>query len=193
MKCSQHWRSLRLYRMEIKSKFCLAPCSSLQVHLLRNFIHINSWTKLFCDLMDCSPPCSFVHEIFDKNTGVDWYFPLQGIFLTQGSNTHLLCLLHWKADSLLLSHLGSLIYGKPHVPRYSSKEAEWYCKERKGLNSEYLISLVKWLHLSETCFPPFRNEAIMAILLKSLSGLKWLNTVHVTVLGPWQPCSVSFI
>ena len=34
-------------------------------------------------------------------------FLLQGIFLTQGSNTGLLHLLHWQADSLLLSHLGS--------------------------------------------------------------------------------------
>ena len=39
-----------------------------------------------------------------KNTGVGCYFLLQGIFLTQGSN---LCLLHWQADSLLLSHQGS--------------------------------------------------------------------------------------
>ena len=29
-----------------------------------------------------------------------------GIFLTQGSNQRLLCLLHWQADSLLLSFLG---------------------------------------------------------------------------------------
>ena len=32
---------------------------------------------------------------------------LQGIFLTQGLNLHLLCVLHWQADSLSLSHLGS--------------------------------------------------------------------------------------
>ena len=31
-----------------------------------------------------------------KNTGVDCYFLLQGIFLTQGSNPHLLCLLHFR-------------------------------------------------------------------------------------------------
>ena len=30
---------------------------------------------------------------------------LQGIFLTQGSNLGLLCLLHWQADSLPPSHL----------------------------------------------------------------------------------------
>ena len=36
-----------------------------------------------------------------KNTGVDGHFLLEGIFLTQGWNPHIL---HWQADSLLLSH-----------------------------------------------------------------------------------------
>ena len=35
---------------------------------------------------------------------MDCHFLLQGIFPTQGLN---LCLLHWQADSLLLSHWGS--------------------------------------------------------------------------------------
>ena len=35
------------------------------------------------------------------------HFLLQGIFLTQGSNPHLLHLLHWWVNSLPLSHLGS--------------------------------------------------------------------------------------
>ena len=39
-----------------------------------------------------------------KNTGVGCHFLLQGIFLTQGLNTHLL---HWQVDSLYLCHLGS--------------------------------------------------------------------------------------
>ena len=34
-----------------------------------------------------------------KNTGVGCHFLLQGIFLTQGLNLHLLHLLHWQADS----------------------------------------------------------------------------------------------
>ena len=40
----------------------------------------------------------------NKNTGVDCHFLLQEIFLTQGSNLHLL---HWQAESLPLSHQGS--------------------------------------------------------------------------------------
>ena len=31
----------------------------------------------------------------DRNTRVSCHFLLEGIFLTQGSNLHLLCLLHW--------------------------------------------------------------------------------------------------
>ena len=42
-----------------------------------------------------------------KNTGVDCYFSLQGIFPTLGSNPSLLCLLHWQGDSLPLCYLGS--------------------------------------------------------------------------------------
>ena len=41
-----------------------------------------------------------VHGISqDKNTGVGYHFPLQGIFLAQGSNLHLLRLLPWQVSS----------------------------------------------------------------------------------------------
>ena len=58
------------------------------------------------DPMDCSLSGSSVHGIFSGlNTGVGCHFLLQGIFLTQGSNPHLL---HWQAYLLQLCHLGSL-------------------------------------------------------------------------------------
>ena len=42
-------------------------------------------------------PGSSVHGIFQaRNIGVGYHFLLQGIFPTQGSNQHLLCLLHWR-------------------------------------------------------------------------------------------------
>ena len=48
-----------------------------------------------CDPMDGSPPGSpGPWESPGKNTGVSCCFFLQGIFLTQGVNLHLLCLLH---------------------------------------------------------------------------------------------------
>ena len=40
-----------------------------------------------------------------KTTGVGWHFLLQGVFLTQRLNPSPL---HWQADSLPLSHQGSL-------------------------------------------------------------------------------------
>ena len=49
----------------------------------------------FCNSMDCSLPGSTRPWISSgKNTGVNHHFLLQGIFLTQGSNPHLLHLLH---------------------------------------------------------------------------------------------------
>ena len=45
-----------------------------------------------------------------KNIGVGWLFLLQRTFPTQGSKLHLLHHLHWQADSLPLSHLGSPNY-----------------------------------------------------------------------------------
>ena len=56
-----------------------------------------------CNPMDCSPPVSSVHEDSPgKNTVVGCHALFQGIFPTQGSNTHLLCLLYWQVDSLPL-------------------------------------------------------------------------------------------
>ena len=49
---------------------------------------------ILCDPMDCCPPDSSVHGISSKNTGAGCHFLLPGIFLTQGSNPHLL---HWQA------------------------------------------------------------------------------------------------
>ena len=45
-----------------------------------------------------------------KNTEVGCHFLLQGIFQTQGSNLHLLCLLHWQAGSLPLALPGKPMY-----------------------------------------------------------------------------------
>jgi len=60
-----------------------------------------------CNPMNCSLRGSSVHgDSPGKNTGVGCHALLQGIFLTQGSNPHLLCLLHMQVDSLPLSPPG---------------------------------------------------------------------------------------
>ena len=65
-------------------------------------------------------------------------FPLPGIFRTQGSNTGLLHLLHWQADSLPLNHLGSpwkyagIHIWKPSVYRWYLKSWDWIELEQLG-------------------------------------------------------------
>ena len=60
------------------------------------------------DPMDCNPPRLLWSWNFPgKNARVGYHSLLQGIFLTQGLNPHLLCLLHCRVGSLLLWHLGS--------------------------------------------------------------------------------------
>ena len=57
------------------------------------------------EFQESSPAPQFKGISFPgKNTGVGFHFLLQGIFLTQGSNPHLL---HWQADSSPPHHLGS--------------------------------------------------------------------------------------
>ena len=63
------------------------------------------------DPMDCSPPGSSVHGILQVRI-LEWVVmpSSRGIFLTQGWNPRLLCLLYWQVSSSPLSHLGSPIW-----------------------------------------------------------------------------------
>ena len=68
-----------MYRLIANS--CLALCDSM-------------WpTRVLC-----------LRDFPSRNTGVVCCFLLEGVFLTQGLNSHLL---NWQADFLPLSHLGS--------------------------------------------------------------------------------------
>ena len=63
-----------------------------------------------CNPLDCSPPGPSIHEVSQVRilawVAISREDHIPGIFLTQGSN---LCLLHWQANSLPLSHQGSPI------------------------------------------------------------------------------------
>ena len=84
------WYTFRIIRMWLnfaEFNFLLFSCSVMSNSL---------------PLMDYSLPGYSVHGISPgRNTGVGCHFLLQGIFLTQRSNQSLL---HWQADSLLMSH-----------------------------------------------------------------------------------------
>ena len=69
--------------------------------------HLTLNTQM-CVCMLSRLPASSVHRIFQAEIlKCSCHALFQGIFLTQGSNPHLLHLHRWEADSLPLSHLGS--------------------------------------------------------------------------------------
>ena len=76
--------------------------------------------------MDYSPPGSSLHGSLQAKTGVGYHALLQGIFLTQGLNPHLLLLLHWQVDSLPLGppFLSLLQWEKKMLERGNSKVYE---------------------------------------------------------------------
>ena len=83
-------RTTTLKRYQFFHVCCCAVCSVMPT---------------LCDPVDCSPPGSSVPWNFSgKNTGAGCHFLLQEIFLIQGVNPHLLCLLHWQVDSLSLCY-----------------------------------------------------------------------------------------
>ena len=83
-----------------------------------------------CNPMGCSLPGSLSMAFPGKNTGVGCHTLLQGIFLTQGSNAHLLCLLPWQVGSLPLEppvkHLGISRGKLLHIRQINNKHGELY-------------------------------------------------------------------
>ena len=97
--------------------------------------------------MDCSPPDSTVQgESPGKNTGVGYHVLLQGIFLTQGLNPCLLCLLHWQVGFLPLVTPGKPSSSYTCVIIWSVSIAPW--RQRQWLVLFIFISSVPGLVLS---------------------------------------------
>ena len=85
--------SFVLFPMNLSSS-CACTCTHMLSHV---WLFVTPWTVAHQAPLSMGFP--------SKNTGVGCHFLLQEIFPIQGSNQHLLCLLHWQADSLALSHL----------------------------------------------------------------------------------------
>ena len=93
---------------------------SFQPHSTVTQIHGDFWLFVvvlvfqscltLCDSVDCSPPGSSIHGIFQARI-LKWVAVSSSrrSSPTQGLNLHLLHLLHWQANSLPLSHQGSPI------------------------------------------------------------------------------------
>ena len=137
--CSVHtwtWDTLEKWTNSISSRlwYIYLPVCALRWYLLTCDSRMHTRVQMLCmrvlsrfslcltlcDPMDCSPPRLFCPwDSPGKNTGVGCHALLQGIFLTQGWNPHLLCLLHWRAGSLPLVPPGS-----PMLCIYTHKEAQ---------------------------------------------------------------------
>ena len=83
---------------------------------VHTYVHVCTHAQSLSHVLLCDPhglqPARFLcpWNIPGKNAGVGCHGLLQGIFPTQGLNPCLLHHLHWQADSLPLSHLGSPKY-----------------------------------------------------------------------------------
>ena len=84
---------------------CSSTSEILHVHLQYILICTTHISSIWTVAHQASLPMEFSRQ--EHQSGL--HFLLQGILPTQGSNLHLLCLLHWQADSLSLLHLGSPI------------------------------------------------------------------------------------
>ena len=86
--------------------------------------------SILCDSMPCSLPTGILcpWDSPGKNTGVGCHAFHQGLSPTQGSNQHLLCLLHWKSDSLPLAPPGKLILTRTCsiLKRCVEREHPWF-------------------------------------------------------------------
>ena len=117
-----------------------------------------------CDPVDCSPPGSSVHEIFQArilgrvtiSSSKGWIFP------NQGSN---LCLLHWQVDSLRPSHLASpllLIVVVQSLSRVRLFAIPWTAASQASLFLTISQSLLK-LMSTESVMPS--NHLVLPLLL----------------------------
>ena len=111
-----------------------------------------------------------------KNTGVGCHAPLQGIFLTQGSNS---CLLHWES--------GCLPHRKPLCTTGTSLKHKQFC----CLTNPAYLSGHSWPHYG------FWNEVSRQSSLETCfrTGLRWWLGVHHPMMTAspfhWPPLNMD--
>ena len=107
---SRTWSNSLTHRKPVTKWYACIHAQSLQL------------CSTLCDPVDGSPPGSSHQRFWDlwcirdspgKNTGVGCHSLLQGIFLTQGLNPHLLHLLHWQVGSSPLAPPGYWLASQP--------------------------------------------------------------------------------
>ena len=98
----------------------------------------NSWPPF--ELEPARLPCPWGSS--GKSTGVGCHFLLQGIFPTQESNLHLLCLLHCRQMLYPLSHQRSPKAATLQLKFENKNKFSWILNFFKGWNGKCYIILV---------------------------------------------------
>ena len=130
---------------------CTPMCVRVCMHVCTRSVAQSCLT--LCKPMDCSPPGSSVHEFSRQEYWNVLPFPPPGIFLTQGSNPCLLCLLHCRRSLYLLNHWGSsltqyifqkIVLGKQqyHLCQYSHAHVRLSVPPQGSLLGSDVYSLI---------------------------------------------------
>ena len=129
------------------------------------YVQSLSCVWLFAAPMGYSPPGSSVHGFPGKNTGAGCHFLLQGLFPTQGSNLHLLRLLHWQANSLLLAPLGKPFHCATPPQTSSRVTSAW--------------NELNFLKINATSYTFASYRSFQTLLFNSALNLSlcWVNTL----------------
>ena len=130
-------------------------------------------------------------------SGAGCHFLLQGIFPTQGSNPHLLCLLYWQVNSLPPGHLGWLLT----VSKNRSKAFISYQPYRWG--SFFLFGhfhqppYFRFLnpHPPGTCFKYKRQISLLPLINPPQYHSCWLRKLSFFLFSFWlyrKACRILF-
>ena len=119
-----------------------------------------------CDPVDCSPPGSSPHGIFQAITRVSFHALLQGITPTQGLNLWLLCLLHCRQILYLLSQHGSpkRVLNKTFVESIKEKITSVVPRRAWGqpsIQNGGLSSLLPTVSEQSFSWPPWATHGIV--------------------------------
>ena len=133
---------------------------------------------ILCDAMDQSPPGSAVHgDSPGKNTGVGCHALLQGDGLTQALNPSLLCLLHWRADCLLLSPIKVIPWIQQLLLKYFLTLESVHCDLQ-------MIAFSTRAYSSVNASISLASQSLLSVI--KLYFLTWMDLETITVSGVSQ-------
>ena len=128
-----------------------------------------------------------------KKSGVDCHALLQGIFLIQGSNPCLLCLLLWQVDSLSLVPPGKPIYACVHVKSLQLRPALCVTLWTVACRASLSMGFSRQEYWSRLPCPPPGDLPKSGIRPASLLYHAFACTVSFPLAPPGKPISLSYL